>query len=118
VASWMALLAAIMQLLSPVFSLGLFLVQPLTQTNPVRARAQVDKWVSAACMAPNLYPCGSQLVLDVNPVSTSSCQPWGPVQIQCVLSLRHMCVLLLQATQLPQGFWARLHYLWERPVVK
>lgn len=21
-------------------------------------------------------------------------------------------------THLPQGFWARLHYLWERPVVK
>jgi hypothetical protein len=29
-----------------------------------------------------------------------------------------VCILLLQATQLPQGFWARLHYLWERPVVK
>jgi hypothetical protein len=27
-------------------------------------------------------------------------------------------MLLLQATQLPQGFWARLNYIWERPVVK
>lgn len=66
VAGWMALLALIMQLLSPVFSLSLFVAQPLTNTNPVRARAVVDKWV----------------------------------------------------TQLPQGFWARLHYVWERPLVK
>lgn len=48
VAGWMALLACIMQLLSPVFSLGLFIAQPLTRTNPVRARAKVDKWVSAS----------------------------------------------------------------------
>jgi hypothetical protein len=46
VAGWMALLALILQLLSPIFSVGLFVVQPLTQTNPVRARAILDKWVS------------------------------------------------------------------------
>jgi hypothetical protein len=42
----MALLTLILQLLSPIFSVGLFVAQPLTQTNPVRARAILDKWVS------------------------------------------------------------------------
>jgi hypothetical protein len=49
VAGWMAVLSLLMQLLSPVFSLGLFVAQPLTQTNPARARAKVDKWVSSSC---------------------------------------------------------------------
>jgi len=58
VAGWMALLALIMQLLSPVFSLSLFVAQPLTNTNPVRARAVVDKWVSPR--HPELSVCGHQ----------------------------------------------------------
>lgn len=55
VAGWMAVISVILQLLSPLFSLGLFVAQPLTQTNPVRARAQLDKWVSRCPTAVRQY---------------------------------------------------------------
>jgi hypothetical protein len=29
-----------------------------------------------------------------------------------------MCFTFLQAAELPEGFWAKLHFLWETPMVK
>eukprot|EP00775_Hariotina_reticulata_P003655 gene3655-3916_t len=46
VAGWMAIISVVVQMLQPVVSLVLLLAQPLTQMNPVRARARLDKLVA------------------------------------------------------------------------
>jgi hypothetical protein len=105
VAGWMAVISLILQLLSPVFSLGLFVAQPLTQTNPVRARAQLERWVRARQLSGDTRieiscPAHKQRLLPAYP--HTYCIPRCPAQV----------------THMPQGFWERLHWAWERPVVK